>query len=693
MTAGEDGLLKQWSRSGNLRSKLAQVDCAIYDLCWSPDNQAVLYTSNNHLTIKPLRVSSKQTKWKAHNGVILSVDWNSVNNLIVSGSEDCKYKVWDSYGRQLYCSSPTEFPYTSIKWCPNGQFFAAGSFNVLSLCDKTGWVHSRGNVKAGSIMALDWTADGTHVAGAGASGAVVFGQIVDRHLEWKNYEIRLNENNQIVVRDVINENSPGEELEFGSRVIEMSVGYNQLIVATTKTCYVYTLNNLATPHVFDVKGTVTLILQSPSFFALVSTIKGIQVYSYEGRIISNPRVAGIAPQLLQKGNISLSDDALAVISRTDPQKIHILDIQSGKTMCDPIKHNMDLASVALSPAGLVSDRKVMFIDSNRDLYIGQLHKKDSFKICSMVDSAVWNDDSDILAACSDSKLIVWYYPNVVYVDKDLLNLTKAVQEVANFGKTPQLVNFVQTTVTVRRTDGAYQTSSVSPFPAQLFKFGRQNQWERCTRLCRYVRNDNTLWACLAAMAIHKGQLDTAEVALAAIDEVEKLTYIQYIKTIPSQQGRQAELMIFKRKPTEAENILLQAKLVYRAIMLNINAFNWDRALELARQHKTHVDTVLGHRQKYLQGMGREESDKTFLKVAAEVSVDWSAIKAKAAKEEAAEKKMGTAYKSKMGTSGSFGASSSSSSSSSSTSQSVSMPAASSGGMDGIDDIDDDLVDL
>ena len=32
-------------------------------------------------------------QWKAHEGVILAVDWNPVNNLILSGGEDCRYKV------------------------------------------------------------------------------------------------------------------------------------------------------------------------------------------------------------------------------------------------------------------------------------------------------------------------------------------------------------------------------------------------------------------------------------------------------------------------------------------------------------------------------------------------------------------------------------------------------------------------
>lgn len=32
-------------------------------------------------------------QWKAHDGFVMKVDWNSVNDLILSGGEDCKYKV------------------------------------------------------------------------------------------------------------------------------------------------------------------------------------------------------------------------------------------------------------------------------------------------------------------------------------------------------------------------------------------------------------------------------------------------------------------------------------------------------------------------------------------------------------------------------------------------------------------------
>ena len=42
----------------------------------------------------------------------------------------------------------------------------------------------------------------------------------------------------------------------------MSLGYDHLIVATSKTCYIYHVTNLATPHIFELKGTVSLIMQA-----------------------------------------------------------------------------------------------------------------------------------------------------------------------------------------------------------------------------------------------------------------------------------------------------------------------------------------------------------------------------------------------------------------------------------------------
>ena len=74
---------------------------------------------------------------------------------------------------------------------------------------------------------------------------------------------------------------------------------------------------------------------------------------------------------------------------------------------------------------------------------------------------------------------------------------------------------------------------------------------------------------------HK-QLSTAEIAYAAIDEVEKVQYINYIKDVPSPEGRNAAMALFCGHVQDAEVILLQSGLIYRAIQMHIDQFNWDR---------------------------------------------------------------------------------------------------------------------
>lgn len=41
---------------------------------------------------------------------------------------------------------------------------------------------------------------------------------------------------------------------------------------------------------------------------------------------------------------------------------------------------------------------------------------------------MWHDKFDILTSISDSKLITYFYPNVVYIDTDLLEMTVSVKE-------------------------------------------------------------------------------------------------------------------------------------------------------------------------------------------------------------------------------------------------------------------------
>ena len=42
----------------------------------------------------------------------------------------------------------------------------------------------------------------------------------------------------------------------------------------------------------------------------------------------------------------------------------------------------------------------------------------------MVDTFAWNDDADMISAIVDGKFVVWYYPNVIFIDEDVEPCTR-----------------------------------------------------------------------------------------------------------------------------------------------------------------------------------------------------------------------------------------------------------------------------
>ena len=122
--------------------------------------------------------------------------------------------------------------------------------------------------------------------------------------------------------------------------------------------------------------------------------------------------------------------------------------------------------------------------------------------------------------------------------------------------------------------------------------------------------------------------------------MDKVNFIEKILKLKEQKYNEnlisAYVLLLSNRIDEAENILLQGKLIYRAIKININLFRWDRALNLALANKTHVDTVLAYRKKYLDSVGLEEVNSKFLELSRENTIDWAKIKQKIAEDKKME---------------------------------------------------------
>jgi intraflagellar transport protein 80 len=631
LTAGEDGEVKVWSKSGNLRSTLVTTAQSVYAICWGPDDDQVVIASGKNLLIKTVQTAKKNLEWSAHDGVVLCVDWNVANGNIVSGGEDCIYKVWDAFGRQLYTSRTMEQVITAVAWSPNGDNFAVGSHNMLRLCDKTGWAHCRERTTCGSVLDISWTPDGTQFAGACGSGEVLLAQVVERKFEWKNTEVTILEPRKIRVQDLVNETL--EDMDFArDRVVDIGLGHEYLIVTTTTQCFVYSIHNLNTPIIFDIRGPPHFIHVCKRHFLTMDLINGLQVISFEGKILCNLKFQGLRAEYLTKDMVALSPDTVTIIDSVDQKRIQVLDASSGRIITK-ITHSAEVVYVALNQhSGGPQERLLAFTDKNRDMFVAALGNGvttgsgnnvqiliPTSKLHSHVDSFLFNDETDVIVGLSDGHLNVWMQPSVMFVDRDLLASTMTSSDAAEMGRNAQVVAFTGSRISIRRVDGSMVYSSISCDISILYDLIRSSRWDEATRLCRHQKS-STLWGSLASVALAKKQLETVEIALCELNEVAKVEYIQFIKSIPSEEGRQAEIMVYRRQIDEAERILLQATppLIYRAIKMNLRLFRFTRALALATKHRSHVDTVLAYRSKYLQSFDRAEMDKNFLAVSSQV---------------------------------------------------------------------------
>ncbi|PWA20251.1 hypothetical protein CCH79_00003920 [Gambusia affinis] len=493
------------------------------------------------------------------------------------------------------------------------------------------WSYALEKPNTGSVFNLAWSADGTQLAGACGNGHVIFAHLVEQHWEWKNFSITLTKRRTMQVRNV--QNDAVDVLEFRDRVIKASLAFDHLVVATSLQCYVYNTRNWNTPLIFDLKeGTVSLMLQAEKHFLLVDG-SGLYTFSYEGRLMSSPKFLGMRADVLNAQVVSLSNDTIAIRDKSDEKVILFFDAMTGKPLSDgkPLTHKLEVLEIALDQCGPSTERKIALIDKNRDLYLTSVHhlgkEPKICKIGSMVHSMAWNDCANILCGIQDIQFTVWYYPSVVFTDKELLPRTIYIKDGSEFSHAPHILSYVGTKVTLRQGDGSLVYSSVPLYSTLLHEYSASACWEDALRLCRFAK-DQSLWACLAGMAMANRDLSTAEMAYAAIGELPRVQYINFIKEQPSKESSLAHMLLFSGHVQEAETTLLQAGLIYQAIQVNIDLFNWNRALELAVKHKTHVDTVLAYRGKFLQTFGRKETNKRFLQYSEGVEVDWQRIQAK-----------------------------------------------------------------
>ncbi|TKR81001.1 hypothetical protein L596_014953 [Steinernema carpocapsae] len=644
VSCGEDGNVKMWSRNGMLRSVLATTGRPIYGVEWSADGSRVLYCSGELCYVKAFKTQMSAIKWKAHDGIILCVSWSSQSGLIASGSEDCRYKVWDSLGRPLFSSGPHEYPITSLAWNLDGDLFAVGSFNLIRLCDQHGWSHSLEKLQTGSLMNFAWSPDGTQIVAGCTNGLITRSHIVDRHVWWNNLEATQTKHKTITVKDVKSEVAK-ETLELRDRITKMSLGYEHLVVATTKQCYIYSSKNWNTPSIFELKeNAVTLLLICEKFILMVDGSL-ILVVTFEGRIQTQIKLPGTVTsgEPITARTAGISNDAVVVRDRIDSKTIHLFETQTGKIVgSGKIVHQSEVVELRIDQCGPSMGRKIAFVDVNADLFIAIVNtfgeSQRVLKIGALIHNIHFNDVNNMLIGLQDATILVWTYPSIVFADKQLLQRTSVtVDNGADVGKSPQIYNFHGNHILVRRADGALVELLLAPFFAGLVDLIGESKWDKAIKLCRLAKDDS-LWALLAGFAAAEKNFYAAEIAYAEINEAEKVVFLNDLRGESNPRMKNAQMVAFSGKIQDYESALTRSGDSFRAIMTAISIFQWDRALDLALKEKSFLDIVIGYRQRYLKEMGLKETDKRFIAHISDVEIDWNHIREKIAEESAKERR-------------------------------------------------------
>ncbi|CAI5455053.1 unnamed protein product [Caenorhabditis angaria] len=611
LTCGEDGFVKMWSRNGMLRSVLAQFATAVYCVAWDSTSSNVLYCNSDQCYIKSLKMQVAPLKWKAHDGIILCCDWNPTSALIVTGGEDCKFKVWDGFGQILFNSSTHDYPITSVAWSGDGTLFSVGSHNILRLCDKSGWSHSLEKMTSGSLVRF------------------FHAHIIEKRLTYQNFEVVQTHKTTIEVRDVSSEIAK-EKLETKERISRISILYQNLIVVTSSFIYIYSFKNWNTPIIMDYKErTVNIITQCEKIF-LVSDGLTIVVFNYEGRKLTDINPPGQVLSLLDDRKVDLANDTLVVRDRADHKIMHFFDPNTGKTQGDGnLKHEYEIQELTINQCGSVNDRIVAFRDQIGAIYIALIKtfgvSQRVAKIGSLVEQLVFNDVTNMLGGISEGKIVVWPLPNIAFLDRNLLQKSMIYKPVGNMGKFPQLASFAGNTVVLRKSDGCLVPVGISPFFSTINQLASNSKWDQAIRMCRSMNND-ALWATLAGASIYYKNMFATEIAYAALQEDEKVSLINEIKEKSDKDVRQAMQIILTGRVGDAEVHLERNGHPFRAMMIDIQMFRWKRALEIALKNKQYLEVVMGYRQRYLKQLGRTENDPTFLKHLSEVEIDWIHIR-------------------------------------------------------------------
>jgi len=121
-------------------------------------------------------------------------------------------------------------------------------------------------------------------------------------------------------------------------------------------------------------------------------------------LVSSPKYSGLKTEFLSSESVSLSSDCIAIKDTSNFKVIQIFDAGTGKHL-QKLEHTLEIIMLQLNQ--IAGERKLAFIDGNKDLFVTPTNRPEIIKFAAMCDSLSWNDQTDMLSCLTDGKLSTW----------------------------------------------------------------------------------------------------------------------------------------------------------------------------------------------------------------------------------------------------------------------------------------------
>ena len=612
VSASEDLNIKLWSRNGILRSELCKLESPVYSICWSPDCNQLIYGLEKCVFFKSLKPGNPETTVRVTTfGVILSIDWSITENLIVTSGEDCRFQILDSSGQILSNSGVIDkTPVLSVQWSKFGPYFAGCTVNTIFLADRLGKI---------IVSILENTPITTFVLNSSTSQAIVGhenGQISQAsfvfltNIYYKNFSISFKSDHELEISDIHNDYK--ETLDFPENPITLiETKFDRMLVISKWRCSLHDLNNLLSPSIFDLPEEILLfsgLSINACFFVLQMGQPQCLVFDFLGKQIHNVKI-DCQQQLLSKKLFDYQQESIALVDLFSPKTI--LFISTTGKIENSFRHSNDIQKISFNKVNSKEQLKILFMDSNKDLFILFCSSMTLRKVNTIVNSFIWHESLDVFAYTIQQKIVVVYAPSAYMFDAQLVSLSSSIETIKG---QCEFCEFNSLSLSSSNEKNVTVSHSLDSFVIRLLMLleedSSSNGINNAMIMSRFLKHQQT-WAVLAIKTMELEDTVNFETCLGQLGLVDKVKYLSDLNALEDRDLAHSQSLLLLNKFEECEKMFLSKKKIFEAVRMNCKTFKFARALELAKTSGASSDWmteyVLMKRGRFIKSIGKELS--------------------------------------------------------------------------------------